>query len=413
MSSSKKEKKRDKRLLAALLVLNGVSGSTTISGAAKILPLAVGIPAGLIIQVLLFILLSGLTASHAPIRKWAAVIVLSFFSVYTSFFAYYGQMTQDSQGQIASDRAIEAHHRLVAQVLTPLKDEARSYKEKAAHQRKLSEAEASEGITTGLLGLGPKARKFALKAKEFEAEYAIRKALIAEIENKFNYKLEGLKPAQIIAKDRQALALVPQEYRGDYTIKRSQYVDKETDVDILTPYYKVKRSELSAISALGLAGTIDGLIVWLGTAIIIQQRSSLPEILRKLKKFWATIIKVSGQSATPDLMPEDAKMLEIPLDIVTNLGVPPALFLLVFYGAIDESTGKINYAFLEKNEKAIVFYKMLLDSMRKLGWVKLKEDSWYIKRNHYAQCTEWLIKEIRNKSKGLPGNNQGLPGGSP
>ncbi|NES25859.1 MAG: hypothetical protein F6K41_44975 [Symploca sp. SIO3E6] len=241
MSSSKKEKKRDKRLFTALLVLNGVSGSTTISGAAQILPLTVGIPAGLIIQVLLFILLSGFTASHAPIRKWAAVIVLSFFSVYTSFFAYYGQMTQDSQEQIANDRAIGAHNNLVAQVLTPLKDKARSYKESAAHQRKLSEAEANEGITTGLLGRGPEARKFALQAKEFEAEYARRQSLIVEIENKFDYKLEGLKPAQILAKDRKALALVPQEYRGDYTIKRSQYVDEETDVTILTPYYKIKR----------------------------------------------------------------------------------------------------------------------------------------------------------------------------
>ncbi|NET61097.1 MAG: hypothetical protein F6K47_34715 [Symploca sp. SIO2E6] len=437
MSSSKKEKKRDQRLFAALLVLNGVSGSTTISGAAQILPLAVGIPAGFIIQVMLLLLLSGSTAIHAPIRKWAAVIVLSLFSIHTSFFAYYGQMTKDSQEQIANDRAIEAHNNLVAQVLTPLKDDARSYKESAAHQRQLSEAEASEGITTGFLGRGPEARKFALKAKEFEAEYARREALIGEIEGKFNYKLEDLTPAQILAKDRKALALVPQEYRGDYTINRSQYVDEETDVDILTPYYKVKRSELPAISALGLAGIIDGLIIWLGTAIMIQQRTSLPEVLRKLKKFWANIIKVSGQTVTPELMPEDAKMLAIPLDTVMELGASSAVFLSYFYDAIDNGTGEINYTLLEETGKAIVFYKMLLDSMRKLGWVKLKEDNWYIKRNHYDQCTEWVIKEIHRLSKletknGHPGHpykpltidvpssspqqgnkHQGLPGGSP
>ncbi|NES18055.1 MAG: hypothetical protein F6K41_03800, partial [Symploca sp. SIO3E6] len=218
----------------------------------------------------------------------------------------------------------------------------------------------------------------------------------------------------------------------------------ETDVTILTPYYKIKRSELSAISALGLAGVIDGLGIWLGTAIIIQQRTSLLENLRKLKKFLAAFTNEYKKTATPDLMKEDTKTLARPLDIVTNLGAPPSLFLLIFYRTIDKSTGKIDYELLKKDDKAIVFYEILLESMRKVGWVKIKKGNWYVELEHYNQCTEWLNKEIdrlirletkngdpgnpynpltidipssspqqSNKNKGLPGKNPGLPGGSP
>ena len=50
-----------------------------------------------------------------------------------------------------------------------------------------------------------------------------------------------LAPEEILEKDRQALAEVPEEWRKNYPeLDRSLYVDTEKDIPLLAPYLKVK-----------------------------------------------------------------------------------------------------------------------------------------------------------------------------
>ena len=87
--SKKEGKSKDINLLTALIIFNLGSGFTTIYGALKIFPWLVGFTSGSAVQTLLFLLVSGSTAKHAPRLKWLAVASLSSISIYTSFFAYY------------------------------------------------------------------------------------------------------------------------------------------------------------------------------------------------------------------------------------------------------------------------------------------------------------------------------------
>ncbi|NER01912.1 MAG: DUF1822 family protein [Okeania sp. SIO3C4] len=100
----------------ALIIVNIVSGFTTISGAVEILSRYLGWYFGASIQALLFLLTSGFTLKHARWSKWMAIGSFSIISIYTSIFAYYDNLLAETRKKDALNRAISAHQNLVNEV---------------------------------------------------------------------------------------------------------------------------------------------------------------------------------------------------------------------------------------------------------------------------------------------------------
>ncbi|NEQ65721.1 MAG: hypothetical protein F6K21_09510 [Symploca sp. SIO2D2] len=403
--------RHDKPLLVTLFILNIGSGCTTVLGATQILPGVLGYAIGGTVQLILFLLLSGLTAKHAPLRKWLSVMVFSFFSVYTSFFTYYNKLTEGVQNIRSYDQATAAHQKLVSDIYTPLKTQVESLNSEAKQYRDLVIRERN-GEITGYQGHGFKAREFAEKAKELELKAAKLEPIVEELKNKFEYELKGLKPNDIFTKDSQALAAVPLEWRKNYPeLNRAMYIDEESEVLLLAPYYKIKSGEQFAIVSLFIALTVDGVILLLGTAIVIKHNSPIEDIAHSLIRF---ITKIKGaylgvfNALNAQTIPinsisnSDRTELEKGVQVVIfRLRGRGSNFLGEFYTAIDPQTYYIAYDRLEENANTsfTIGFRILLDCLRRptIGWVKFEEGNWKVIPKYYPQLTEWLTHEIHRQ----------------
>ncbi len=361
---------KDKVLLAALSILNLGSGYTTMVGAAQIFPGLVGWVSGGIIQLVLFLLLSGSAARHAPVHKWLTVAVFSFISVYTSFFAYYDQLTSQEQKIKAYQRAIVASQQVGSDVLAPLEKDVRELKAEISNLEKRRQKEITEGRAARQGGRGPVAIQLETQIEQKELELAKLQPNVQEFQKKFPLPKPGDSPENIFQANIQALQSVPNEYRpekyrGDiYRSLRPLFFDEDTGIPILTPYRKVMKGEDSAIAAMLLAMGVDGLIIVLGTAI--DKRKKI-EVYIPLKG------KASG-------------------------------FLQTFYNNINRTTGLITYENLIQDAESEGFH-ILLDSLRSsdLGWVEVRRDKnreeWYISQNARDKFTKWYAEERQYQSE--------------
>ena len=268
--------------MIVLLSLNIVSGYTTIQGAASILPHpSWALFLGLGIQCLLFFALAELILKHAPWVKWLTVLILSFLSIYTSVTTYYTGLTGEYNQKLARDKALTAHNHLIAEVYTPMQERLIKLNEEAEFKQEIADCEI-KGCQSGAPNAGPvyrrlqnEARLAKSKAEAFERQFNI----VSEKIN-FDTKDTNLNPEKIYENDVSALAKVPSEFRKGRSLELTDYLDKEKPIELLTPWYKIRKWEQNAIGPFFLALLIDGLSVILGTRITIKKENkSLPILL--------------------------------------------------------------------------------------------------------------------------------------
>ncbi|MEA5604808.1 hypothetical protein [Nostoc sp. UHCC 0252] len=349
--------RRDKNLLAALTVLNVVSGFTTIIGTVQIFPGLVGYISGATIQGTLFLLLSGSAAKHAPKLKWLTIASFSIISVYTSFFAYYDTLTSPQSKKSDLNKALAAHQESVSNVYSPLRKRVTDLEgEISALNNQIPKEEGGQGVT-GLVGHGTETKKLIEKRNQLEIELNKLKPTVDSLQKVFNYETKNKSPEDILQADIKALGAVPKEYlpkeySGNLESLRKKYLDVEESIKVLAPYYKLKNGEIPAIAALLIAVMVDGLIISLGTAVEIKQQ----EVSLRLKG--------SGSN-----------------------------FLDEFLNAIDEATGSINSQLLQKTNNPSAYILLLQNIRLHLGWVNNNQKEWKIRPQNSNQLVDWLITE--------------------
>lgn len=418
------KEKRDLFLMVVLTFFNLGSGATTILGAMQILPRYLAWGIGGSVQLMLFILQAGFVANHAPLRKWVAILLLTGASVYTSFFTYYQELTQETNEKLALNRANSAHQELAENVLAPIEKRLNQLEQEADRLRRKAEAETERGIQSGFVGYGEVARQYDLEALNKESEADVFAENVKELRQKFDYDRTGLTPDDILQKDREALAAARALFRGDYELNRGDYIDEKLEISLMAPYLKVESGEQPAILSLVIALTVDGMAIMLGTAIVITSKPqgrrqslfaaialSIANFIREMKRLFFAFRQAVNES--PEMF-EDfdraaAYGLSGPVEQVSlDLRGRGSDFLREFYGAIAEMEPHIiNYSRIKdkyrEDERIGIAFRGLIDKLRepKRGWVERNErnNNWQVKSDHYHQLVNWLEYEIRRLSK--------------
>ena len=393
---------RDWLLMVILAFLNLVSGYTTVTGAAQILPSwGWAWILGLSVQGILFFSLAELMLRHAPRIKWFTVFILSFFSIYTSFVTYYGSLTQNLNKELAKDQAIQAHNQLVSQVYSPMQQqliELKAFANKATEEAGCEQ----QGCTTGLFGKGSEYLRLQAKAREAKGKYEEFKTKTNVVEEKLNYDLEdsSLTPKEMLRKDGEAFALVPPEFKKNFEVKREKYIDTEKDIDLLTPYNKVRRWETSAIGPLFLALSVDGLAILLGTVITIkQEKKSFFVVFGEAIANIVNDIKISFAHIT--------SAFETPAKnkpVYTNRSKPLRLklkgkgsdFLLKFNQAISlQYPNHIDYQALQETLNSSAFDELFFQlSHPNVAFLEYDQGQWKTSQNCFYDLKDWLHYEI-------------------
>lgn len=426
----RKSEERDFLLILILAFFNVASGYTTITGANTILNnFGLAFFLGGFIQLGLFLMLSDFVMKRAPLRRWLAVIAFTFVSVYTSFFTYYISLAAKSDQNIAFDKAEKAHQKLFADVYVPMKERLRKLQEEAATLERKADQESNLGLNTGLTGNGPEYRNLIRQKLEKEEEANKLKIVVREVEAKINYPLKTvnpqtnqekkLAPEEILEKDRQALAEVPQEWRKNYPeLDRSIYVDTERDIPLLAPYLKVKsqneNEQRPAIVSLAIALLVDGLSIMLGTAITIKrQHTSIFVSIAKYTSEYITnfknaiaIIKNAGQQPGTALQSQELeKIIEglrdtIHVHIIKPLEREATQFLNDLCDSIQHNEPYvINQKFWQANSNPLYTrgFRVLTDELKRVKWIEVNESNTLeVKKEHYHNLMDLLMLEINS-----------------
>ena len=272
----------DKVLLFLLIFLNIGSAYTTVVGAREILPRPMSDVIGLTVQMMLLITLAGFAAKHAPVRKWFVVGVLACASIYTSFFAYYGKLAAEADANAKLDMALQAHAAFVSDIYQPTLSKITQLEQEAKQLYDQSNREGRSGLTTGVVGFGPVAKKYAAEARMKEMEAARLQADLDRLQHRYEYETEGLEAEQIYSKDLAAWQISPDSWKAEIASpERGTYIDLEQEVKLLTPFYKIRRGEAPAIAGMLLALLVDGVAILLGTAIHSRGRPALASMGRQ------------------------------------------------------------------------------------------------------------------------------------
>lgn len=281
------------KLFSALIVLNLISGFTTIYGAMQILPLAPALLAGGTIQFLLFFLVySKGTLSDRRLLKWSIISILIFLSVYTSFFSYYEVLTEKSSENSAYTRALSAHQRLVANVYTPITNKINSYQSEIK-QLELSIADEKNGKRSSAKGEGPIYKHLVNKRETLNKKLMEAQLLSERLKPFFDYDLANYNAEQIFQADIKALAQINKKcltLEPNFECLTDEYVsildpstslhhdfintyfDKDMQIGLIAPILKMRYLEEAAIGSALLALMIDGAIILLGIGVEPKQK---------------------------------------------------------------------------------------------------------------------------------------------
>lgn len=400
---------RDWMLLALLAALNIASAYTTVLGARQILPPPMGDIIGISVQTFLFMLLGGFAMREAPFRRWFAVFCFAAASIYTSFFAYYEQLAKDADQRRLLSVAQTAHAEFVSKIYTPNRIKVEGEVQRARTEKEQAIEEAKLGTTTGIVGFGPKAKAMIDKANAREVE---ARSLLGKIEA-MRETIDSLDvanstPEGIFEFDTELWQNTPGEWKEGIPLPdRDKYVDVGAQVALLTPYNRIREADQPALVSLFLAMLVDGIAIFLGTAIEARQRPMLEAwsenmagMISQFKKGQAMVkgaIESDGTNvASSDLNLEDALQI---VDVrVSGRGSD---FLTCFYQAIHPETGALDYSGLQRhpNPSYRIAARMLIDQLRspELGWVTVEDGWWTITRGQYAHITAWLGEQIRRE----------------
>lgn len=405
----------DKVLLFLLLVLNLGSGWTTVLGARQVLPSPLAEILGLTVQIMLFLLLAGATARHAPVRKWLVVGVFAGLSVYTSFFTYYETLAGQAVTADGLDRAHQAHAAFVSAAWQPTVTQAGRLQEEAAALDALTRDEAKAGVTTGAVGYGPQAREYAAQAREKRTQAAVLQRDLDRLAPLFERDLAGQTAEQVYQGDLAAWQAAPDAWKAAApTPTRAAYVDLEQQVGLLTPFYKVQRGELPAVVALLIAALVDGMAILLGTAItgrsapVVETVTARAASLVESAKDGAAQVRAAwDRPGVPRPLLQEAAPrsrakaeLEDPMQVVLlRIQGRGSDFLSALYEAIHPETGEVALAALlaHENPSFRIAARMLADRLRhpRLGWLVVRDGWWCVPPARYSALTGWLGEEIR------------------
>jgi hypothetical protein len=414
--------KRDLGLLIILFVFNLWSGGTTVLGAQQVLPIGLAWISGIAVQVMLYCLLSGFVMKQSVIRRGIAVLFFSVFSIYTSFFCYYDILTGEASQRDQYAKASKAHQALVANLYTPIKNQVLGLQSEVTRLEELVKQECDVGVTTGEPGCGPKANQFRIEAGQKKAEYQRLNMLLQEITPKFIYETQNLKPKEIYERDEEALATVPEALNvSNYQIDIDDYISRDLDVPLLTPYYKVFRSdsrEDAAVLALLIAIGVDGMAILQGTAIEIRQKRNRPvqslsvytqSMIRDVKGFLATLNREVQSRGVPidesESFERAIQSLRKIIDFVhEKSGGKGSKFLLIFYNLITEASPPhlISYRIiaLQDNEVFRLGFIQLIKRMSEspLNWVQTRisrnqDQHFIVNQRFYIDVVRWIEQE--------------------
>lgn len=417
---------KDLYLMGPLLLLNLVSGYTTIEGAKLALGgdasvTGIAVAAGVSIQGILFILLSGSAAKHAPLRKWIAVAIFGFFSIYTSFFAYYSTfMSTDQMEGVDYNYAEVRHQELVDDVVDPFQAEfnrvSASYK---TLNRAIDDEQEGSG-ESGISGRGPVAKELISQRDDLEPRFIELETVAIPLEELLSEArgLTSYDPNDLFEIDKAIWEILPTQYHQNYQPpQRQDYYNQDARYELLAPIISLTNSEPDAQkapsnAALVMAATIDGVSIMLGTAIDRRARRApfegvtftFVQIIWGAKKAVKTIAyywRRKGyryvNAADSETIMARAAVTYIELKI-ENKG---SEFLEGFLAAVSPGDRKIDYDQLVAGPHSTINtgYRLLLEAFRhpSLEWISTteKENEWvFTDFNSYAEFCKWLSDEI-------------------
>lgn len=288
-------KKSDPILFNTLTCLNIGSAWTTMQGANQILPI-IGYPIGAIIQLMLFLLVSGSAGKKLPKNtKWIAIGVFSVLSIYTSFFGFYSGIGVSNDKNKELLRAKEAHATLISDLYTPLKLKVDNLSASISDKRNQLEDEDKSNGVTGKPGKGDNWKKLNQERIALETEYKLSDEILKNLAPVFIYNTDKQSSArEILDLDIKALSKIPPEwletnipawlkkvpshrlerYRNKDLFKVN-YMDPDNEFEVLAPFNKIIKGEPRAILAGLLAIMLDGTIIMLGAAIDYRKRKEV------------------------------------------------------------------------------------------------------------------------------------------
>jgi len=403
------EPRRDTVLLLLLTLLNIGSAYTTLLGGRQVLPWPMSDVLGITIQAMLFLTLAGFAVKHAPLRRTVVIAVFSAASIYTSFFAYYDQLAGAANDASDLDRAHQAHASFIDALWQPATTRIARVEQRAAELQALAEREASEGVSTGQVGFGPVARAYAEQARQQEAEATRLHADLDRLAPAFTFSLDGLDAESIYVRDLAAWQAAPSDWKATVPAPgRGAYRDLEQEVQLLTPYWKVRRGEVPAGAALLLALLVDGLAVLLGTAIHGGGRPLLERMSLQAAETIGTARMGSERVRQawlrdPRTPEADGAMNDALRVVVLRIAGRGSAFLGAVYQAIDPQTGAVDFAALQRSEDPSwrLASRMLLDRLRspQLGWITVEDGYWRIPPERYPTVAAWFAEHLRREAE--------------
>ena len=399
---------RDWVLIILLALLNVGSAYTTVLGARQILPDGMADVIGFSVQVMLFLMLAGFAVREALFQRWVAITVFAGISIYTSFFTYYQELAKDADEQQQLDGALQTHAAFVSSIYQPARSRIDKMTAEAEGLFDLARLEAERGGTTGVKGYGPKAKAYADEGTEMKRLADGLNADLERLEPHFEYETNGLTPDDVYRKDLEAWQLTPAEWKENVPIPvREDYVDLSASVALLTPYNRIMEGDMPAMTALGLATMVDGLSIFLGTAILVRRRDPA-EVLSERIGMIRKSVKMVREAAVGEVEVgpkgggSDEPHFDDAIGVVhLRIAGRGSDFLTTFYQAIHPETGVLDFSGLQRspNPTYRIAARMLIDQLRatETPWVIVQNGRWRVPDYAYADLTEWLGEQIRHE----------------
>jgi hypothetical protein len=414
------EKAKKALYLMLILVLSIGSGSATIAGSQQLFSSrGIGFFVGFVIQFFLFVFLANLTPrTLSPSLKMFIVSILMFMSVYTSFFSFYDKFSATDNEYRKSDQAMQAHAKLSSNIYIPIKSELEKLHSQAKDFKFQSEQEAKGLGATQELGRGKEAKNFSAMVVQTQAKIATLEPVVNRLKGYFEFDLNGLKPEEILAKDRLALKEVPYEnLPAKYQvldvqskIQKADYIKEESQAKLLLPYYRIVDKDSSAFIALAIATSFDLLMFLLGLGIEGNRNKKQPfessarfsySQIMGIKNFFA-MLKAAFRGRGEAYPDNSILMQELPNFIEVRLQGKGSEFLEYFLGVIDPVTNEIDVKklFEIENPSFNAGFRILFNALRVRRWITNDPnlDVFKIPDRRYQEFYSWVSGAIADQA---------------